>query len=58
MTATDLATFDPFDADTLQCPYPHYATMREEAPVLLLEQFGLYLVTRHDLRAAAEARSR
>ena len=49
MTATDLATFDPFDADTLQCPYPHYATMREEAPVLLLEQFGLYLVTRHDL---------
>ena len=49
MTASDLAQFNPFDADTLQCPYPHYATMREEAPVLLLEQLGLYLVTRHDL---------
>jgi cytochrome P450 len=48
-TASDLAQFNPFDADTLQCPYPHYATMREEAPVLFLEQLGLYLVTRHDL---------
>ncbi|MDP9465339.1 MAG: cytochrome P450 [Actinomycetota bacterium] len=49
MTPTDLAQFNPFDADTLQCPYPHYAAMREQAPVLLLEQLGLYLVTRHDL---------
>ena len=49
MTATDLTKFDPFDADTLQCPYPHYASMRDEAPVLYLEQFGMYLVTRHDL---------
>lgn len=49
MTTSDLAQFNPFDADTLQCPYPHYAAMREEAPVLFLEQLGLYLVTRHDL---------
>ncbi len=48
-TASDLAQFNPFDAEILQCPYPHYATMREEAPVLFLEQLGLYLVTRHDL---------
>ena len=49
MTTGDLAQFNPFDAETLQCPYPHYAVMREEAPVLFLEQFGMYLVTRHDL---------
>ncbi len=44
-----LATFDPFDPTTLQCPFPHYATMREEAPVLFVERYGLHLVTRHDL---------
>ncbi len=49
MNPTDLAKFNPFDAETLQCPYPHYAAMREQAPVLFLEQLGLYLVTRHDL---------
>ena len=46
---TDLASFNPFDAETLQCPYPHYARMRDEAPVLRLESLPLYLVTRHDL---------
>jgi cytochrome P450 len=46
---TDLAAFNPFDAATLQCPYPHYARMRDEAPVLHLEHLGMYLVTRHDL---------
>ena len=46
---TDLASFNPFDAETLQCPYPHYARMRDEAPVLRLESLPMYLVTRHDL---------
>ena len=46
---TDLKTFNPFDSDTLQCPFPHYAQMREEQPVLHLESLGMYLVTRHDL---------
>jgi cytochrome P450 len=49
---TDLAAFNPFDAATLQCPYPHYARMRDEAPVLHLEHLGMYLVTRHDLVAS------
>lgn len=44
-----LATFNPFDPETLQCPFPHYARMREEAPVHFVEQFGVHLVTRHDL---------
>lgn len=46
---TDLATFNPFDPDTLQCPFPHYAQMRDEQPVMHLESMGMYLVTRHDL---------
>ncbi len=48
MTDT-LSTFNPFDPTTLQCPFPHYAAMREHAPVLHVEQFGVHLVTRHDL---------
>jgi cytochrome P450 len=46
---TDLATFNPFDPDTLQCPFPHYAQMRDEQPVMYLESMGMFLVTRYDL---------
>ena len=46
---TDLATFNPFDPATLQCPFPHYAQMRDEAPVLFVPTVGVHLVTRHDL---------
>lgn len=49
MTDLDLRTFNPFDADTLQCPWPHYAKMRAEEPVLHIESLGMYFVTRHDL---------
>ena len=50
MSAPDsLSTFNPFDPTTLQCPFPHYATMRDEAPVLHVESYGVHLVTRHDL---------
>jgi len=45
----DLQSFDPFDPSTLQCPYPHYAKMRAEAPVHHVESLGIFLVTRHDL---------
>lgn len=45
----DISTFNPFDPTTLQCPYPHYATMRAEQPVLKVQGLGLHMVTRHDL---------
>ncbi|MEO1056357.1 MAG: cytochrome P450 [Actinomycetota bacterium] len=48
MTA-DLDTFNPFDPETLQCPFPHYEQMRDERPVMFIESLQLYLVTRHDL---------
>ena len=47
--SSDLSTFNPFDSATLQCPFPHYAQMRDEQPVMLIESLGMYLVTRHDL---------
>ncbi len=45
----DLAAFNPFDRDTLQCPFPQYAEMRDEQPVMFIEAIGMYLVTSHDL---------
>jgi cytochrome P450 len=47
--STDLSTFNPFDPATLQCPFPHYAQMRDEQPVMFIESMGMFLVTRHDL---------
>ena len=46
---TDLDSFDPFDPATLQCPFPHYAGMRDERPVMFVEALRTYVVTRHDL---------
>ena len=46
---TDLATFNPFDPASMQCPFPHYEQMRDEKPVMLIESVGMYLVTNHDL---------
>lgn len=45
----DLRSFNPFDPATLQCPFPHYAAMRAEAPVHEVTGVGIYMVTRHDL---------
>jgi cytochrome P450 len=44
----DLSTFNPFDPQTLQCPFPHYRQMRREAPVMKVEAIGVHLVTRHE----------
>lgn len=45
----DITTFNPFDPATLQCPFPHYAQMRQEQPVLKVDGLGIHMVTRHDL---------
>ncbi len=45
----DLATFNPFDPTTLQCPFPHYAKMRAEQPVMFVPAIGMYLVSTHEL---------
>ncbi len=48
-TEVDLKSFNPFDPTTLQCPYPHYAKMRAEEPVLHVPGLGMYLVSNHAL---------
>ena len=45
----DISSFNPFDPETPQCPFPHYAKMREEQPVLKVVGLGIHMVTRHDL---------
>lgn len=49
VSATELSQLNPFDPAVLQCPFPHYAAMRADAPVLFLKNLGMFFVTRHDL---------
>lgn len=39
--------FDPQDPEVLADPYPHYARLRREAPVLWLPDHDIWLVSRH-----------
>jgi cytochrome P450 len=45
----DLERFNPFDPRVQQCPFPHYAAMRQSQPVFRVPGTDLFLVTRHDL---------
>lgn len=40
--------YDPFDHDFLEDPYPHYAVLRERAPVARNEQLDLFALSRFD----------
>jgi len=51
MPAT-LAGFDPFATDVVADPYPHYARLRDEAPVCWIPEQHLWMVTRYDDVAA------
>jgi cytochrome P450 len=37
------------DVEVLECPYPTYALLREQAPVFRDPRTGMYVVTRYDL---------
>jgi len=45
MTTVD---YDPFSVEVQRDPYPHYAALRERAPVHRLEGSGFYVVSRYD----------
>ncbi|HET9733538.1 MAG TPA: cytochrome P450 [Acidimicrobiales bacterium] len=49
---TTITGFDPFAAQVIDDPYPHYARLRDEAPVCWLEEDNLWMVTRYDDVAA------
>jgi len=49
---TTVVDFDPFAPDVIDDPYPHYARLRDEAPVCRIEADNLWMVTRYDDVAA------
>lgn len=46
--AIDLATYDPMEPAVQQCPFPHYAALRREAPIYLHPKTGMYFISRLD----------
>ena len=49
MNTVDLSSYDPMDREIQQCPYDHYAALREHGPVFHHEATGMYFVSRHDV---------
>lgn len=45
--------FDPLDPQTLQCPFPWYQSLREQAPVHFVASRGMWFVTSRELVAQA-----
>ena len=44
-----LADFNPMDPETLECPYPFYEALHEEAPVYMVPAMGVGVVSTYDL---------
>lgn len=45
----DLSTYDPMDRVIQQCPFPHFAALREHGPVFHDQKTGMFFVSRHDV---------
>ena len=45
----DLSSYDPMDTAIQQCPYDHYAALRDHGPIFFHEQTGMYFASRHDV---------
>jgi cytochrome P450 len=52
MTALSGSTFDPFATGQRDDPYPAYAALRDEAPCVRLDRYGVWLISRYDDVAA------
>lgn len=48
MTDVDLTTYDPMDPSIQQCPYPHYAAVRQDGPLFWHAQSSMFFAARHD----------
>ena len=49
VSTVDLANYDPMDREVQQCPFDHYAALRDHGPVFHHEPTGMYFVARHDV---------
>ncbi len=45
---TSVTDFNPLAPETVECPYPFYKAMREEAPVYQVPGAGFFIVSRHE----------
>ena len=45
----DLANYDPMDYEVQQCPFPHYAALREHGPLFYHEQTKTFIASRMDI---------
>ena len=48
MTTTGPVSFNPYAYDVHEDPYPHYAALRERAPVYRSDEFDFWALSRHD----------
>ena len=46
-TVQDAASIDPFDLEFLENPHPFHAMLRDAAPVVRLEKYGVYAMARY-----------
>ena len=47
--AVDLDRYDPMDPAIQQCPFGHYAALRDHGPVFRHADTGMYFAARHDV---------
>ena len=45
----DLSTYDPMDREVQQCPFNHYAALRDHGPLFFHEQSNMFFASRLDL---------
>lgn len=45
----DLDSYNPMDREVQQCPYPHYAALRDHGPIFHHQQTGMYFASRLDV---------
>lgn len=43
-----VSDFDPYASEVLTDPYPYYEKLRDMGPIIWLEKYKVYAVTRHD----------
>jgi len=48
-TEIDLSTYNPMDREVQQCPFPHYAALRDHGPIFHHQQTGMYFAARLDV---------
>lgn len=48
-TAVDLSTYNPMDHEVQQCPFDHYAALRDHGPLFFHEPTRMYFASRLDI---------